>query len=67
MNYVKNKAKRDTWYTYRNKFAWNESVDLYYLSGIKYFISDSSRTTSYAGFKYSYFNVSYFDLDIKIM
>eukprot|EP00957_Ditylum_brightwellii_P017808 1340370-Ditylum_brightwellii.AAC.1 len=25
MVYVKNEAKRDTWYTYHNKFAWNES------------------------------------------
>eukprot|EP00957_Ditylum_brightwellii_P196054 14937520-Ditylum_brightwellii.AAC.1 len=23
MDCIKNKAKRDTWYTYRDKFAWN--------------------------------------------
>eukprot|EP00957_Ditylum_brightwellii_P189078 14393252-Ditylum_brightwellii.AAC.1 len=28
MVYVKNKAKRDTWYMYRNKFTWNESTAL---------------------------------------
>eukprot|EP00957_Ditylum_brightwellii_P193271 14715546-Ditylum_brightwellii.AAC.1 len=25
MDYVKNKAKRVMWYTYRDRFAWNKS------------------------------------------